>query len=146
MKSIDSILKQSLKLMATPVVRSLAFKVMFIVKLQCLYIKEIWGSYLSGIRVLDYLFWSQICFYRGHEAVGKPTGRAIQHRIGGGSNRCQNIRCHHDPPRKQPEGERTGKFESKTTLHESRCPILLMNQVNSYIKVSWPFKKSVKGS
>lgn len=56
MKSIDSILKKSLKLMATPVVRSLAFKVMFIVKLQCLYIKEIWSSYLSGIRVLDYLF------------------------------------------------------------------------------------------
>lgn len=56
MKSIDSILKKSLKLMATPDVRSLAFKVMFIVKLQCLYIKEIWCSYLSGIRVLDYLF------------------------------------------------------------------------------------------
>lgn len=62
MKSIDSILKKSLKLMATPVVRSLAFKVMFIVKLQCLYIKEIWCSYLSGIRVLDYLFWSKFVF------------------------------------------------------------------------------------
>lgn len=57
------------------------------------------------------------CIYRGHEAVGKPTGRAIQHRIGGGSNRCQNIRCHHDPPRKQPEGERTGKYKTKTTLY-----------------------------
>lgn len=85
-----------------------AFKVIFIVKLQCLYIKEIWCSYLSNIGVFRLFIWSKLCIYRGHEAVGKPTGRAIQYRIGGGSNRCQNIWRHHDPPRKQSKSQRTG--------------------------------------
>lgn len=86
MKSIDSILKKSLKLMATPVVRSLAFKVMFIVKLQCYMVQlSVWYQ-SSRLFILI-----PNCIYRGHEAVGKPTGRAIQHRIRGGSNRCQNI-------------------------------------------------------